>query len=119
MKKEVTKIVHCCDACGAAQDYGIDLCLGCGAEHCSACKKTHGVEYKHGVNFSGSDDGYYCHQCDARLTKSGEDKLHCAYRQIARLRVEGEAFSADFRKRVQTAEADVQECRVGAKARAR
>lgn len=104
MKKTVAKDVHCCDACGAEQDFGMDACLKCGAEHCFNCKKTHGKEYQHGIYVGGSGDGYYCNACDTELTASGADRRHAAYQAIARLRNELKAWSEDFKRRANEAE---------------
>ncbi len=104
MKKVVNVETHVCDACGKQQGY-IDHCLHCGVEHCYECKPTHGIDYKHGVYFSGSGDGYYCTPCDRKLTTHGGDKRHTAYRTILALRNEVMGWNEDFKRRMDAAEA--------------
>lgn len=104
MKKQQMRDVYVCDNCGATQDWSMDACLSCGVMHCHECKKTHGHEYSHAVNFQGSLDGYYCNTCDTKLLRDGSDERHAAYVRIARLRTEVEAWSKDFRKRQEAAE---------------
>jgi len=103
MKKTVQIEADCCDSCDE-QGY-VTKCLSCGTEHCYECRKTEGKEYKHAINFSGSGDGYYCNKCDAELTKNKTDKRHTAYRHIESLRNEAKAWSDDFTKRSDEAEA--------------
>lgn len=104
MKQRVTVEQVKCDFCGKEADWS--KCLGCGIDICYDCRKTKAKEYPHAVYFSGSGDGIYCAECDARLRKSG-DKLHAAYLSIERLRNEQEGWYADFKKRMDKAEADL------------
>ena len=103
--KSVQTEVHCCDACG--KEFLVTACICCGKEYCYDCRKREGKEYSQGVHFSGSGDGYYCNPCDAKLTASGSDKLHAAYRAVASLRIEGQAWGEDFQRRCKAAEANV------------
>jgi len=109
MKKTELKEVTCCDHCG--KETYVTACMCCGTEHCWECRKTEGKEYSHGVNFSGSGDGYYCSGCDAALTKSGGDERHAAYRAVASLRHEADAWGTDFQRRQKAAEARVEALR--------
>lgn len=109
MKKTELKESTYCDHCGK-ENY-VTECMRCGTEHCYECRKTEGKEYSHGVHFSGSGDGYYCSKCDAELMKSGGDERHTAYRAIASLRLEAEAWGTDFQRRQKAAEARVEELR--------
>ena len=109
MKKTELKEVTCCDHCG--KETYVTACMGCGIEHCWECRKTEGKEYSHGVNFSGSGDGYYCSKCDAALAKNGDDERHTAYRAVASLRLEAEAWGADFQRRQKAAEARIEALR--------
>ena len=103
MKKKIESEETICDICG--KDACYDKCLGCGKDICWECKdKGRAVEYKHAINFSGSGDGTYCHECDKRLAESG-DPLHAAYRAIALLRQESKAIYEYFSKRGDAAEA--------------
>lgn len=104
MRKTIQKEVDCCDAC-AKEDTYVYACKNCGTEHCYECRETEGKKYNHAVNFSGSGDGYYCNKCDARLTKTKENELHVAYCHVQSLRNEATAWSDDFRKRSDKAEA--------------
>lgn len=105
-KIELMQSVHVCDQCQSSQGW-VCACLGCGVEHCYDCMLVEGHKYSHGVYVGGSGDGYYCNACDAKLTKSGSDPRHTAYRRVASLRAEAEAWSVEFRKRQEAAEAAV------------
>lgn len=107
MRKTVQKEVAYCDKCGAECEFGITDCLRCGVGHCYECSKTEGKRYSHGVNFSGSGDGYYCRACDVDLTKIGGDKRHAAYRAVESLQLERNAWATDFQRRKEVAEAAV------------
>ncbi len=109
MKKIVSKQTHFCDMCGKEDDYP-HVCMNCGKEMCYDCRKKHGVEYTQGVHFSGSGDGYYCKECDLKLTTNGKDKLHAAYRAITSLRLENKAYWNNFEKRSKEAESTLQSC---------
>ena len=106
MKKNfyIEKII--CDSCGAVENYS-NPCLYCGIDHCYECKGTHGKEYTHGVNFSGYGDGYYCDECDKKLSESKEDSLHQAYRKIAALKKEANSFYRGFKIREEKAEREL------------
>lgn len=102
MKKTISVEKTLCDKCGA-ETYGAK-CLKCGKDWCYECAKTHVTEYQHAVNFRGSGDGHYCKPCDAELIASGKDKLYNAYRAVAMLRLELDAFHEHFEKRREEAE---------------
>lgn len=108
MTKKKTIEVKYCDFCGGA-DFPAS-CQCCGKDICDVCKDKNAVEYPHAVNFSGSDDGFYCKTCDTTLTKSGKDKRHTALLKIQALRTlrkESQVFYADFLARSRAAEAEV------------
>lgn len=102
MKKTINKEVILCDSCD--KEAYVDTCLRCGAQHCYDCRKIKGVRYIHSVYFSGSNDGYYCNECDSILYSIGDNKLHSAYVKIKNLRKESELFYDDFKKRTDEAE---------------
>ncbi|MFA6064002.1 MAG: hypothetical protein WC736_15545 [Gallionella sp.] len=101
-KKEMVERIGC-DFCGG-EAHALDRCLLCGQDICWDCKKTKAREYHHAVYFSGSGDGTYCLDCDAKLRKSN-DPLHSAYRAIEGLRNEYQGWVEDFDKRKKEAEA--------------
>jgi len=105
MKKVVTEPVEKinCDFCGG-EAYEWNHCLNCGKHLCYDCIKTFGKKYSHGVYISGSGDGLYCKECDARLIGTN-NPLHTAYRAIDSLSNEYRAWSENFEKRRTTAEA--------------
>ena len=89
-----------CDFC--VSDEGCyNKCLGCGKDVCYDCCKTVGVRYESGVHSSGSGDGFYCHQCDQLPAKT---PIHSAYQEIRSLRMEGEGFYKDLRRRAEEVE---------------
>ena len=102
MKKIIEKEVTICDCC-KKENY-LDKCLNCGVEHCHNCQKTQGVIFNHAVNFSGSDDGYYCNQCNGELSRSKQDPLYNAYNKIKMLRDEAKKFYSIFDKKRKIAE---------------
>ena len=106
MKRDVLKTASFCDACGKEYPYP-QKCKRCGKEFCFDCNKVCGVDYRHGVHFSGSGDGYYCTECDIGLKRSGSDKLHSAYLKIKTLRHEEKLFWEDFKERTEIAEAEI------------
>ena len=104
--KSVTKQERRCDFCGA-EAYDFNACLGCGKDICWQCQEKHGVKYVHGVHFSGSQDGWYCNECDSKLY-AANDPLHAAYSKIAYLRREEKAWYDDFEFRKTKAEKELQ-----------
>lgn len=107
MRKIVSKEVTICDNCG--KEGYVETCLRCGVEYCWKCRKDLGVEYSHGVDFSGSGDGYYCASCDVYLRQHGGDSLHLAYLEIQKLKREASGFYADFKIRQDEAEAKIKQ----------
>lgn len=105
MKKVIEKEVQICDQCG--KETYCHTCLHCGIEHCWECRKLHGVEYTHGVNFSGSGGGYYCNPCNFKLLAEGSDDLHNAYVLITNLRQEQKRWYSNFRAHSDKAESEV------------
>ena len=93
MKKKVLKLISFCDICGK-ESSGYQTCRECGKDFCYDCMNTDAISYQHGVSFSGSGDGLYCLDCDAKLRQSG-DKLHAAYRKIQVLRNEANGYWQD------------------------
>ena len=108
MKKTIEKETHFCDSCGKEEGQYIYTCDECGKELCFDCRKTQAKEYPHSVSCSGSGDGLYCVECDAKLLKAGTNKRHQAFRGIERLRLESRAFYEDFKNRCEVAEKLVQ-----------
>ena len=110
MKKEITKTVEFCDACGKECQYP-SHCRECGRAFCYDCSKEYSVTYLHGVHFGGSGDGCYCIACDEALRKipdrSKETKLHQAYLKISSLRLEYNKLYEDIDKRTKVAEAEL------------
>lgn len=105
VNKEVTKIQQFCDTCEQDTWGGYDCLGGCGKTGCYDCCKDQREWklYKHGVHFSGSGDGVYCTQCINRLLEK-RDPLLIAYKDIERLRNEGEVFYNDWNLRCKVAE---------------
>lgn len=112
MKKEVTKTVEFCDACGKEYDYPRH-CLKCGRAFCYECSKEYGIEYPHAVHFGGSDDGFYCKACDEELRKipdrSKTTKIHQAYLKISSLRLEYKRWYEELDVREKQAEAELKD----------
>ena len=102
MKKIIEKEATFCDHCG--KEAYVETCLCCGVDHCYECRKTQGVEYEHGVGFSGNGDGYYCNECDTKLSKSKADPLYNAYHEIKTLRQKQRLWYAKFNAEVTAAE---------------
>lgn len=103
MKREATKEITICDACGKEVDLG-STCDTCGKDLCWDCRKENLVVYNHAVYFSGSGDGKYCVGCDANHRSSGTDERWNAYQEIVALKEEMKAFGEDFKKRQDAAE---------------
>ena len=102
MRKQKNIEVKICDYCGTDKSVYY-TCLCCGKDACYECKKEVGVEYNHGVYFSGSDDGYFCNECDQNPPEEFR-KLHQLYKNIKALVFETTAFYEDFKKRTDKAE---------------
>jgi hypothetical protein len=107
MQKKIKKVVSFCDECGK-EDMYLTKCLFCGVEHCYDCTKTKGKKYAHGVHVGGTLDGYYCNECDSKLTASCKNNLHNAYITISDLRDEEHRFYEDFKKRQDSAEKKIE-----------
>ena len=106
MKKTLPVELNYCDYCVAQHDY-LTACMSCGIEHCYECRKKAGKEYKHSVCCSGSNDGYYCMQCDRKLSLAATDKRFLAYREIESLCAEAAEWGAAFERKRKAAEAAV------------
>lgn len=92
MRKAKTVVEKYCDIC---KKEAFDTCLCCGKDFCISHAKTMGVEYAHLVNFGGSDDGFFCKECDIELTNNLSHplyRLHEAYKENAFLRDKTKAF---------------------------
>lgn len=101
----VKQTITTCDFCGSGGCFR--KCLGCQKDVCYTCMDTKGTDYKHAVYFSGSGDGFYCHDCDGKKPTP----LLLAYREIRDLTRERQIFDADFSKRMKEAEALVESLR--------
>lgn len=84
MKKTIQIEVRYCDKCGS--DELVRSCLMCGLDACYSCQDKHGKIYHPGVHTWGRGDGFYCHECDAKLSASRADALHNAFKAIEQLR---------------------------------
>ena len=93
-KKTKTVEYDDCDFCDS-DDCCCTKCLGCDRDVCYECKKNKGTEYQYALQVSGSNNGYYCAECD----KEPGDSLHRAYRDMLALIEESEAFSSGLRSR--------------------
>ena len=107
MKKAIQKEIRICDCCKIEQ--AIFSCMECDKDFCYECGKTQGVEYNHAVYFTGSGDGYYCTNCDTRLSNERTDSLHNAYINIKTLKNESILWSRDFKERSERAEEEVEQ----------
>lgn len=108
MIKTVEVEQRCCDWCGG-DAYEWTRCFGCGKDLCSegvssSSAKPHGVRYAHGVQFSGSGDGYYCLPCDMRLSEDKSDSLHQAYVAIRDIRDRNQRLYAELEAERKTVE---------------
>ena len=104
MKTTTTITTHACDCCGY-EDRFMDSCMSCKKDLCVRCWRLPGnAIYPHSITFSGSGDGYYCSDCDAKLTSDGTDKKHNLYREIAWLKKEAREFNISLGKRARIAE---------------
>ncbi len=102
MQIEKVVKVNICDVCGN-ETFG-DKCIRCEIDHCYDCAKKLGVNYHGGVFSYGSNDGYYCLNCDKILTQKGSNKLHSAYKTIKNLSDECETFNKRLGNRAKQAE---------------
>ena len=93
-KKTKTVEYDDCDFCDSDEDC-YTKCLGCGRDVCYECKKNKGTEYQYALHVSGSNNGYYCAECD----KEPRDSLHRAYRDMLALIEESVVFSSGLRSR--------------------
>lgn len=107
MTKQSMRDIKSCDFCGAEQDY-CSHCINCGKDMCRKCEEQQGTEYKHGVYFSGSDDGLYCGECHAVMLKRPTE-LFRAYQQISWLRKEDDLWRANFKIKVDDAQKRLKE----------
>lgn len=101
MKKMVEVEQTFCDICGKE---AWDPCLKCGKDFCWECKEKHGVIFPHSVTFSGSGDGFYCHDCEEKMASEKKDQLYLAYLEIDLLRRQHKAWYEDFERRSGEAE---------------
>ena len=110
MKKLVTKESTFCDKCG--KNSHVTTCIICGKEYCWDCSKSMGEEFKAGVHWSGSGDGYFCNEC---LSKPDihNTAILCAYMKIRALRQEESSWYKGFNERVNIAEDELKILRKG------
>lgn len=93
-----------CDICGKE---AFDTCLCCSKDFCISHAKTNGVEYDNAVFFSGSNDGFFCKECDIELTNDSTHplyRLHEAYKEITHLRNEAKEYRLKLEHRGNEAE---------------
>lgn len=111
MHREITRDIRICDAClDKEASYS---CKKCSKDFCYECVGSAAVIYRHGVYSQGSGDGCYCLDCNADLIAKPTSEFR-AYRAIAALRAESEAWSEDFRTRMQAAEKNLERIQAGA-----
>ena len=104
MRKKQTVINKYCDICDKE---AFNTCICCGKDFCITHAKNNGIDYRHSVNFGGSDDGFFCKVCDIELTNDNNHplyRLHEAYKEIAHLRNEAKGFYDKLDKRGNDAE---------------
>ncbi len=104
MRKKKIIMEKFCDTCGKE---AFDTCLCCGKDFCISHAKMLGIEYNHSVNFGGSDDGFFCKECDVELTNNSVHplyRLHEAYKEISHLRNEGKEYCDKLEQRGDDAE---------------
>ena len=102
MKKKVEVIEELFDFCGEHASYA---CRECGKDICHECKDDpkKARDYQYEVRITGSDNGIYCADCDAKLTKN-PNPLFTAYKAVEMLIADSSAYWKDFeekRKRVE------------------
>jgi hypothetical protein len=111
--KTITVEQRYCDFCDK-EAYPWTVCLGCGKDLCPPIgqqSNSHSIKYPHGVNVSGSDDGYYCLLCDVRLSETKDDPLHQAYAAVRALRDESTQAYEALQQREKSAEAEIRRAR--------
>ena len=101
----IKKEVSFCDECG--KEESVQACLGCGVEHCWVCRSKMGYVYKHAVHFSGSGDGYFCHQCDNAPPENAK-VIHLAYQRILALRDIEKNWHKNFDARIKVTEGELE-----------
>lgn len=94
MKKTVQKEINACDFC-CCVDECYTKCLRCGKDVCYSCESVKGIEYPHSLYFSGSFDGWYCLECDAK----DDSELHNLYLKIKAIRREAKCVTDDLKAR--------------------
>lgn len=77
MKITKTIEVEVCDFCKKLEAPADYKCTGCGRICCEDCDALR--KYRHSIHFSGTYDGYYCADCEKRLTETKSDPLFNAY----------------------------------------
>lgn len=87
MKATKTVQYNKCDFCNDNNECW-NRCLKCGKDVCYDCEQTAGVTYRHAEHVGGSDDGWYCHECDAQPP----DDLLEVYQSLAQLIAKREAY---------------------------
>lgn len=103
MKKEKLVKISVCDFCGSEESV-FDFCIVCKRDVCYKCNKNNvGKEFKHGVYFSGSGDGFFCNSCMANMPLEYQP-LFNAYLEVKALRDQQEAWNEGFQKRSKEAE---------------
>jgi hypothetical protein len=90
-----------CDCCKDRDAWYI--CVGCQKEYCFDCYNYEGVLYSHSINFSGTGDIYVCRECDREPPESIKALLS-AYKEVRKLRKEGEESYEEYQRRSKVAE---------------
>ena len=101
-KREVEMCV--CDCCGATDTY-MRCCTCCGKHICNYCQDGAAKQFEACVLSITSGDGLYCNACLADTDARRHDELFMAFREIALLRCEAEAWKKEFEARAKKAEA--------------
>ena len=103
MKVKKIEIVKHCDICNKE---AYTTCLSCGKDYCNKHENI-GVEYQHSINFGGSDDGFFCNECDIEITNNTKHplyQLHESYKEIDSLRKKAKAYYDQLEKNGNEAE---------------
>lgn len=106
MKRKITIDELVCDFCGKNKNV-YDHCLSCEKHICLDCSENVGEDFKHGVHFSGSGDGYFCNSCMAKMPERFQP-IFFAYLKIKQLRNEEGLWWKDFQNRSKEAETNLE-----------
>ena len=107
MKKTITKEIEACDFCSGDKE-AYHTCMKCGKKACYNCNEHRFKKLKHAVNFQGSMDGTYCHNCFSELLESKDNELFNAYLKLQSLIEEYNTFYSPWKTRSRRAERDIE-----------